>query len=249
VASRSNFRKEIIIINFLFITKIKQNMKKVFLSFLAVASIATVSLTSSCNNKAQGDQAEVTDAQAAADTLGATYNADLAASTVGFIGYGVGKNHPGVFSLTDGVVSVQNGAVTGGKFTINIKSISMTEKESYISEKLVPHLLSPDFFDAEKFGTATFEITSVAPYTASATDSSVVDGANFTLSGNLTLKDSTKNVSFPAKLEVSETALSAVANFTIDRTQWGMSYGNDKSLKDKMIMPEVTIALNLKAAK
>jgi len=224
-------------------------MKKVFLSFLAVATIATVSLTSSCNSKPQGDQAEVTDAQAAANAQGATYNADLTASTVGFAGYGVGKSHPGVFSLSEGTVAVENGAVTGGKFTINIKSISMTEKESYIGEKLVPHLLSPDFFDAEKFGTATFEITSVAPYTATATDSSVVAGANYTVSGNLTLKDATKNVSFPAKVEVSETALSAAANFTIDRTQWGMSYGNDKSLKDKMIMPEVTIALNFKATK
>lgn len=224
-------------------------MKKVLLSFVTVATFATVTFTSSCNSKPQGDQAEVTDAQAAAAAQGATYNADLAASTVGFTGYGVGKNHPGVFSLSAGTVAVENGVVTGGKFTINIKSISMTEKESFIGEKLVPHLLSPDFFDAEKFGTATFEITAVAPYTASATDSSVVVGANYTVSGNLTLKDSTKNVSFPAKVEVTEAGLSAVANFTIDRTQWGMSYGNDKSLKDKMILPGVTIALNLKAAK
>lgn len=224
-------------------------MKKVFLSFLTVATLATVTFTSSCNSKPEGDQAAVTDEQAAADAKGATFNADLTASTVGFAGYGVGKSHPGVFSLTEGTVAVENGAVTGGKFTINIKSISMTEKESYIGEKLVPHLLSPDFFDAEKFGTATFEITSVAPYTATATDSSVVAGANFTVSGNLTLKDATKNVSFPAKIEVTESGLSAVAKFNIDRTQWGMSYGNDKSLKDKFISPDVTIDLNLKATK
>ena len=118
-----------------------------------------------------------------------------------------------------------------------------------IQTKLKGHLLSPDFFDAEKFGTAKFEISSVEPYTAAAGAASVVEGANYTISGNLTLKDSTKNVSFPAAVTVSETEVTAKANFNIDRTQWGMSYGNDKSLKDKFISPEVNISLNIKAIK
>ena len=31
-------------------------------------------------------------------------------------------------------------------------------------------------------------------------------------------------------------------------TQWGMSYGNDQSLKDNFIRPEVNIQLDIKAA-
>ena len=101
---------------------------------------------------------------------------------------------------------------------------------------------SADFLDTEKFPTAKFEITSVAPL---ANDSS----ATHTISGNLTLKDSTKNISFPAKLTVADNNLQAQANFNIDRTLWGLYYGNDKSLGDKFIRPEVNIKLNITANK
>ena len=114
-------------------------------------------------------------------------------------------------------------------------------------EKLLPHLLSADFFDAEIFPTAKFEITSVEPYTATATDSSVTDGANYKVSGNLTLKDATKNVSFPAKIENTNGIYSVVGSFNIDRTLWGIKYGNDKSLKDKFISEVVNISLDIKS--
>ncbi|MBK8352856.1 MAG: YceI family protein [Saprospirales bacterium] len=90
-------------------------------------------------------------------------------------------------------------------------------------------------------------MTKITDYTSNETDKSVVAGANALVSGNLTLKDSTKNVSFPAVIIVTETEVTANANFNIDRTQWGMSYGNDKSLKDKFISPEVNIAIDIKA--
>ena len=82
-------------------------------------------------------------------------------------------------------------------------------------------------------------------YTGKEGDSSVVAGANYTVSGNLTLKDSTKNISFPANLTMADNKLSAKANFNIDRTQWGIVYGNDKSLKDKFISETVNIKVDI----
>jgi polyisoprenoid-binding protein YceI len=76
-----------------------------------------------------------------------------------------------------------------------------------------------------------------------------VAGANYTVSGNLTMKDSTKNITFPAKITVADNSLTALANFNVDRTQWGIRYGNDKSLGDKFISETVNIQLNLKAAR
>ncbi|MBK8329991.1 MAG: YceI family protein [Bacteroidetes bacterium] len=73
--------------------------------------------------------------------------------------------------------------------------------------------------------------------------------ATHTFSGNLTLKDSTKNVTFPAKVTMNDATITAVADFNIDRTQWGLFYGNDKSLGDKFIYPEVKIKLNINAKK
>ncbi|HMV15926.1 MAG TPA: YceI family protein, partial [Chitinophagales bacterium] len=93
------------------------------------------------------------------------------------------------------------------------------------------------------------DITNVEEYVATPTDKTVVDGANARISGNLTLKAVSKNVTFPAKITIADNQLEALANFNIDRTQWNMNYGNDKSLKDKFISPEVNIKIAIKATK
>ena len=209
-------------------------MKKQF--FLAIAIAATFT---ACKTTPKGDEATTTDTQTVATTSGADYLID-SASVVSFTG---------TFKLTDGKISVADGKVSAGSFTINIAGIILTEPAEMIQTKLKGHLLSPDFFDAAKYPTAKFEITKITDYTSNETDKSVVAGANALVSGNLTLKDSTKNVSFPAAITVTETEVTAKANFNIDRTQWGMSYGNDKSLKDKFISPEVNIAIDIKAKK
>lgn len=215
----------------------------------AIALSLTALTFASCENAPKGDDAAVTEEQTAAATTGATYAVDTTGSHVRFTGNGVGKNHPGKFKVSEGNLAVTNNAVTGGNFTIDINSMDMEEEGEMIDGKLRPHLLAADFFDAEKFKTAKFEITKVEPYTADANNKSVVAGANATVSGNLTLKDVTKNVTFPAKIDVSESGVNAKANFDIDRTQWGMSYGNDKSLGDKAISETVNIELDVKANK
>ncbi len=217
---------------------------------LSALALSLTALTfASCDNAPKGDDAAVTEEQATSAASGQTYALDKEGSHVRFTGNGVGKNHPGKFKLADGNLAVANNGVTGGSFTIDINSMDMEEEGEMIDTKLQPHLLSADFFDAEKFNTAKFEITKVEPYTADANNKSVVAGANATVSGNLTLKDVTKNVTFPAKIDVTENGVDAKANFDIDRTQWGMVYGNDKSLGDKAISETVNIELDLKANK
>jgi polyisoprenoid-binding protein YceI len=166
-----------------------------------------------------------------------------------FTGRGVGKNHPGTFRLSSGSVAVANNQITGGHFIIDIKSMELEQKGEMFQGKLQTHLMSGDFFDAEKFGSAKFEITKVEPYKNEGKDTSIVDGANFMVSGNLTLKEVTKNVSFPAKIDLDGNRLKADASFNIDRTQWRMNYGNDKTLGDNFISETVNIELDLEAVK
>jgi polyisoprenoid-binding protein YceI len=73
--------------------------------------------------------------------------------------------------------------------------------------------------------------------------------ATHTITGNLTLKGTTKSITFPAKVAVNDNVVTADANFNIDRTQWGLVYGNDQSLGDKFIRPTVNIQLHLVANK
>lgn len=221
----------------------KNNLKV----FAALALLAGSLFIASCSNSPKGDEAEVTDEQTVDSTIGSDVSIDTEASKIGFIGNGVGKNHPGSFKLSSGQLTVDNGTITGGTFTIDAKSLVLDQKEEMFQAKLLPHMLSPDFFDVEKYPTAKFEITSVEPYTATDKDSSVIAGANYKVSGNLTLKDVTKNIAFPAKIETVNNTYSAVAKFNIDRTLWGLKYGNDKSLKDKFISEVVNISLDIKS--
>lgn len=225
-----------------------QFMKKMIIA-IAFGLGSTAFLFSCGDNAPKGDDAVIQDEQQATTATGTQFTVDTTASRVRFTGNGVGKNHPGIFRLASGNVAVAGNQVTGGNFVINIKSMELEQKGGMFDEKLRPHLMSGDFFDADKFGTAKFEITSVKPYEKNSADSSIIEGANFTVGGNLTLKDVTKNVSFPARIDLDGNTLKAKANFDIDRTQWQMNYGNDKTLKDKFISETVNIELDIQAKK
>jgi polyisoprenoid-binding protein YceI len=216
--------------------------------YLVAAGLIVV-IASCGGGEPKGDNAAIQEKQQAADVQGVQFAVDTTVSRVRFTGYGVGKNHPGKFKVTSGTVAVADNKVTGGSFTIDIRSLDLEQKGGMFDSKLRPHLMSGDFFDAEKFGTAKFEISSVQPYSPGGSDTSVVAGANYTVSGNLTLKDVTKNISFPAKIDLDGNTLKAKSNFIIDRTQWQMRYGNDKTLGDKFIDEKVKIELDLEAKK
>lgn len=224
-------------------------MKRSSLLTPFLLGLALTLAVTSCDNAPKGDKADISEEKSAAAVSGQTFAVDTAASTVRFTGHGVGKNHPGKFKLTSGTVAVENGHLTGGNFVINIKSMDLEQEGEMFDTKLRPHLMSGDFFDADKFSTATFEITKVEPYKANDKDTSLVEGANFNVSGNLKLKDTTKNITFPARIEMDDNKLKAEANFDIDRREWQMNYGNDKTLGDKFISETVNIELDLQATK
>lgn len=218
-------------------------------SLPALLLAATLCFTA-CADKPNGDEATVTEEQMIANAVGGQiYTVDASSSKIRFTGYGVGKSHPGNFKLTEGRVLVNGDQVAGGDFTININSMEMEEQGAIFENKLKPHLLSGDFFDAAQYSNAKFEITGVEPFAGDGKDTSIVAGANFSVSGNLTLKGITKNVTFPAKVAVEGNTLMAKANFNIDRREWQMNYGNDNALGDKFISETVNVQVDIVANK
>lgn len=212
-------------------------MKKLIYSFAMMAFLA------SCQSGPEGDKATVSDTQEAASTSnGTTYAVDTQNSTLTFIGTKPVGTHTGELKISEGSLNVENGTILGGSFTIDMTKIVSKDADTNYSFKLIGHLQSPDFFDTGKFPTSKFVVTACTPLTNDST-------ATHTISGNLTLKDSTRNISFPATVAMTDAGLTAKADFIIDRTQWGLFYGNDKSLGDKFIYPEVKLILDLKANK
>jgi len=204
-------------------------------------------LLGACQNDPKADQAKTGDAMTASASKGASYNADLKQSMVTWTGTKPTGQHEGSMMLKSGAVTVDKDAVTGGKFDIDIASIKTMDKDTNGSYKLMGHLQSPDFFDVAKFPTASFEITSVKAGVD--TTGLIMKDANYTIMGNLTLKGVTKGISFPAKVAITDASVTTDANFNIDRTNWGLSYGNDESLKDHFIRPIVNIGLHIVANK
>lgn len=214
---------------------------------LLVAVIASLLLVA-CASAPDADKASTVEQQNAASLQGEVYSIDTTASTVTWIGTKPTAQHTGTFLLDSGAVAVNNDQLTGGTFLIDINSLTNLDLEGEYKGKLEGHLKSADFFDVEKYPVSKFVITKVEPFDSSKAKS-VLANPNYLISGNLTLKDSTKNVTFPAVVNVSANTVEAKANFNIDRSQWGMSYGNDQSLQDKFIRPEVNIQFDLKARK
>ena len=213
-------------------------MKKAIFAVAALAAFITA-----CNSAPEADAATTTEKQEAAAATGASFAIDTTTSSVEWLGTKPVGQHNGSFKVANGNFTIAEGNIAAGSFTIDINSLNNFDlKAEEGKEKLEGHLKSADFFDVAKYPTAKFEITQVEPL---ANDST----ATHKISGNLTLKDSTKNVSFPAKVTLAENNVKASANFNIDRTQWGMYYGNDQSLGDKFIRPEVNIKLNITATK
>jgi polyisoprenoid-binding protein YceI len=199
-------------------------------------------------------QAQTEEKQEAAVATGSTFSIDTTATTVQWRATHKGGFAPrfGVIKVTDGNLTVDNGTITAGNFDVNMSSLttdpsSVTEADKK-STDLDGHLKSADFFDVAKYPTAKFVITGIAPYD-STKQKSLIDGATHLISGNLTLKDSTLNITFPAQVAVNENDVTANAKFVIDRSSWGISYKTDGSPENWMISKDIEVGFNLKAAK
>jgi polyisoprenoid-binding protein YceI len=199
-----------------------------------------------------GDKAKVSDAQAAAEAsdVAKSLTVDVANSVVTWVGSKPAGKHNGIIKLTSGTISVEAGMVTAGEFTIDMNTLESTDVEMNAENngKLTGHLKAADFFDVSNHPTAKFVISKVEDIANHATEDALeLVGATHYVTGNLTLKDSTKGVSFPAIITVSDAGVAAKAEFTIDRTEWGMHYGGDKSLGDKFIHHEVRVGFDIQA--
>lgn len=119
----------------------------------------------------------------------------------------------GGFSKFTGSITTDAETSTASVIKVEIDTASLWTE----IDKLTDHLKSPDFFDVRQFPKASFESTSIKPGSGDAT-----------VTGNLTLLDVSKEISFPATISVSDETVSLAASFTIDRTEFGMNYGLDK---------------------
>ncbi len=210
-------------------------MKKTIL----VVGVAVVAFMSSCSNSGSNETNEAGEA-AQTNEESVTYTVDASASSVQWTGAKLrDTKHVGTIMIDAGSLSTTNGVLSAGNFTLNMTSIAESNPaDAEQSANLIGHLNSPDFFATGTYPSARFEIVSV-------------NGAN--IKGNLTIKDSTRMIEIPAVVEITEGGLTASSTFTINRNNWGITWGSSAQpidfLKDNLVKEEIGFTVNLVANK
>lgn len=185
------------------------------------------------NEVAQNEEAAPVNENAEVITLNVVNDSS---SVLNWKGSAVGKEHFGTVNY-NGSLNISEGKLVGGELVFDMKTINSQDLEGEWKQKLDGHLMAPDFFNVDSFPTAKLNIKGF-------------DGAN--LMGDLTIKDVTKSISFPATINVADNTVDGSAEFTINRTEYGITYGSGSFFdlaKDKIISDDIVFNVSVKAAK
>ena len=169
------------------------------------------------------------------------FKADVKASKLTWQAKKATGDHSGTVSISDGSFTLEDNAIKAGTFEIDTRTIADTDiADAESNAKLVTHLKSADFFNAEAHPKAKFVLTSAAKGA----------GNTYDVKGNLTIKGITNAVSFPATVLVSGNKLTANAKITIDRTKYDIKFRSKnffENLGDKVIYDDFDINVALVA--
>lgn len=216
-------------------------MKSTFLKVTLTVVIATAAFA--CKNSAKETSTAIAPA-AEATEVAAKYEVDTAESKISWEGAKPTGKHHGSISLASGTIFLNDGAMEAGNFVIDMNTINVEDLEGEDKANLEAHLKGTvegkegDFFHVKDYPTATFEMTKFE---------------NNTVHGNLTLRDKTHAVQFPATVtQDGNTLIVKSETFEIDRTQWGVNYGSKSifpSLGDKFINDAIILTVSIVAKK
>lgn len=176
-----------------------------------------------------------------------TYAVQPQLSTLGWVAKKVTGQHNGTVPLKDGSVQVKGNQIVGGTFTFDVAGLKILDVTNEgMNARLTTHLKSDDFFAVEKNPTATFVIGSLKSIKPDAA------GNNAEVTGKLTIKGITEELTFPAKVGVKGGLASASGVATVNRTKYDIKYRSAaffSDLGDKAIEDTFTLTFNVVAKK
>lgn len=190
-------------------------MKK---TIIATLVLGTFLVSCSSGNKAETGEAQEVEQTTEAEsvkysTIDESSKLDWRAAHLGGTAPRFGKIWLKTAEVTTLENEVKNATVT---FDMNSLSVENFEEGDEKKGKLTGHLLSADFFNTEVHPVSTFELTNVV----------AAEGEfNSIVTGNLTILDATKSITFNANINVTEDAVSIKSDdFILDRSNWGLVY-------------------------
>jgi polyisoprenoid-binding protein YceI len=162
-------------------------------------------------------------------------------SVVKWNGKKVSGEHYGTINLKEGTLEVEDNKLKSGVVHMDMNSIvceDITNESS--NQRLVGHLKSDDFFSVDKHPVAKFEIKDVKHKA----------GNQYTLTGNLTIKEITHPVTFDAAVDVRDKQLTAKGKMEVDRTLYDIRFRSGRffsGLGDNLIYDTFTLDFDIVA--
>lgn len=212
-------------------------------------TFALLAILSACSNN--GNKAETKEAQKVEVTENAQTNSFTKIANGSQINWrashlgGLQKRF-GKVNLKSADVKVNDGKVSNATILIDMNTLIVESFPAGAPQgpKLTGHLKSPDFFNTATYPTAKFELTKTAP----------AEGAfNTTVTGNLTIMDITKSITFKANINVAPDKVSIKSeDFAVDRKDWGLTYhteGTPDVPKDYLIADDLGFTINVTLSK
>jgi polyisoprenoid-binding protein YceI len=200
-------------------------MNKITMSFIAATAVTAFAFTAPDSKKDN-----------------TTYNVDTKTTTATWLGKKVTGQHTGAVNISKGTITSDGKTVTGGTFEFDMNSITCTDlTDPEWNGKLIGHLKSADFFSVEKNPFAKFELTKAI----------LKEGNNYDVTGKLTIKGITNEVTFPAMIKMDAKTLVTIAKITVNRTKFDIKYGSASFIEgigDKAINDDFELNVNLVAA-
>jgi len=201
-------------------------MRHVLLASILLFSVFTVACGGSSNAPVVNATEAKKETEAPKDAKQLSFSGE--GSKVEWVGRKVTGLHNGGFKTFTGKAWVSADGKTLEKVEVDIDVASVFTD----SDGLTKHLKTDDFFNIEKYPKARFVTTEVKA------------GETYTLTGNLTLRETTKSVSFPAKVKIADGKLSASAEFQFNRMDFGVKYAGKEN---DLIKDMVDLKLNIEA--
>jgi polyisoprenoid-binding protein YceI len=162
---------------------------------------------------------------AASPALAETLKLDKESSKLGFVGAKAEGTHEGGFKEFTSSVEADWENPANGKISIEIKTASLWSD----NDKLTNHLKNPDFFDVRKHPKITFQSTKIVPG----------EEGKGNVVGKLTLLGKTEELTVPVEAKMENDKLYLKAKFKLDRTKWGMTYGEGNIDKEVEITADL----------
>ncbi|MDQ8183034.1 YceI family protein [Pelagicoccus sp. SDUM812005] len=154
-----------------------------------------------------------------------TYTLNVEKSKIRWIGRNLSNQHEGTISCLQGFLEVDaNGAAKSGKVEADMKRIHCSDiTDTKLSSLLVAHLQSIDFFETERFPTATFSLDRIF-----LDPTARLGTPNARMEGQMVIR----GVQHPLHLECSfnhaDSGYVLQTQFDLDRTLFGVAYGSSR---------------------